>query len=167
MERKELKTVISALCLAALLLTGCKEPSVPSNKDVFLNQTDVCMVAGQKEYIGGSTGKTQSSWNPTKHLFRAGNVEVVKDTVANLSIEMVNSYFVLMADAVPGAVGTSVTGILYLKHPSLPNSYRTYGTSTTPASFEVLKQEKGMVWLWENNLKIGVVVKFSSTEQGQ
>ncbi|MBQ0097066.1 MAG: hypothetical protein KBS53_05385 [Bacteroidales bacterium] len=167
MERKKLTRANVALCLAALLLAGCRAPFVPSDKDVFLNQTDVCMVAGRKEYIGGSTGRTQSSYNPTRHLFRGGNIDVVKDTVLNVTVETVNSYFVLMADAVPGSVGTEVSGVLYLKHPSLPNSYRTYGTGANPASFEVIKEEKNMVWLWENKLKIGIVIRLSATVQGQ
>ncbi len=91
---------------------------------------------------------------------------MVKDTVLNINVETVNSYFVLMADAVPGAVGTNVNGVLYLKHPSLPNSYRTYGTNANPASFEVIKEDNSLVWLWENKLKIGIVVKVSATGQG-
>ncbi len=155
-------TYAAAAVLFALLLASCKEPYAPSDKEVFLKQTDVCMVAGQKEYIGGATGKTQSSYNPTRHLFRGGNVEVAVDSTSNKAkreVETVNSYFVLMADAVPEGMGTSVNGVLYLKHPSLPNSYRTYGTTASPASFEVIRNENGLVWLWENKLKIGVVVR--------
>lgn len=165
MERKKLKILNAALCLVILQFAGCKAPFVPSDKDVFLQQTDVCMVAGQKEYIGGATGKTQSSYNPTRHLFRGGNVDVAVDSVMKYTVETVNSYFVLMADAVPEGVGNSVSGILYLKHPSLPNSYRTYGTDTKPANFEVIKEEGGLAWLWENSLKIGVVVRKEGSDR--
>lgn len=164
MERKTLKILNVAFCLVFLHLTGCKVPFVPSDKEVFLGRTDVCMVAGQKEYIGPASGKIQSSYNPTRRLFRGGNIEVALDTTLNLSVETVSSYFVLIANAVPEAVGTSVDGILYLKHPSLPNSYRTYGTDSKPASFEVIKEENNLVWLWENNLKIGVVVRKGTSE---
>lgn len=148
-----------------LQFAGCRAPFVPSDKDVFLQQTDVCMVAGQKEYIGGATGRTQSSYNPTRHLFRGGKVDVAVDSVLKCTVETVNSYFVLMADAVPEGMGNSVSGILYLKHPSLPNSYRTYGTDAKPASFEVIKEEDNLIWLWENSLKIGVVVRKGVTER--
>lgn len=150
------------LAVLAMMAAGCNPPYSPSNQDVFLGQKDICMVAGQKEYIGGSGTMVQSSFNASKYLYRGGNVEQDRDAATGCLVDIINEYFVLMLNSVPGEAGTKVNGSLYLKHKSLPNSFRTYGSKDKPVEFEVLKVEEGKAWLWATSIKIGVVVRTSA-----
>lgn len=149
----------SLLMAAAMLVCSCDPPYTPSNQEVFLGQTDVCMVAGQKEYIGGGLTPVQSSFNPSKNLYRGGNIEHSTDEATGCQVELVNEYYVLKLETSPGEVGTKVKGSVYLKHKTLPNSFRTYGTSEKPVEFEVLKSEDCKLWLWSPDIKIGVVIR--------
>lgn len=153
-----LKYFLTALYLLAAV--SCGQPYSPSNQDVFMEQKDVCMVAGQKEYIGGaSVSLVQSSYNPVKRQFRAGNVEQVRDETTGCTVDLVNDYFVLYLDGIPAEAGKKVSGYLYLKHRSLPNSFRTYGSESAPIEFDILKVEGSRAWLWAPSIKIGTVIK--------
>lgn len=155
-----MKTGIKHIILLAFIaLCSCNPPYSPSNQDIFLEQKDICMVVGVKEYIGGQGKAIQSSCNPSKHLYRGGNVEQNKDEATGCIVDIVNEYFVLMLDSRPSEAGAKVNGSLYLKHKSLPNSFRTYGSKEKPVEFEVLKAEEGKAWLWATSIKIGVVIK--------
>lgn len=153
------KGIKYSILAAVIALCSCNPPYSPSDQDIFLEQKDVCMVAGMKEYIGGGGRLIQSSFNPSRHMYRGGDVEQNKDEATGCIVDIVNEYYVLTLDSTPSDAGTKVNGSLYLKHRSLPNSFRTYGTKDKPVEFEVLKAEGGKSWLWASSIKIGVVIK--------
>ncbi len=141
----------------AISAHSCKAPYTPSNYDAFLQQENECLIVGKKIYIGGEYD-VQTSFNPTRHLLRVGNIEVVEDSVSKVTYEMVNDYFVLVLDGMPGEAGSVSKGYIYLKHHTLPNTFRTYGSESKPAEFSVARTENGKVWLWSEQFQTGAVV---------
>lgn len=155
--KRHLIIYIAFAATAIFAAISCKAPFTPSNYDAFLQQENECLLVGKKIYIGGEYD-VQTSYNPTRHLFRVGNIETVKDTVSKVTYEMVNDYFAMILDGVPGETGSTIKGYIYLKHHTLPNTSRTYGSETNPAEFTVARAEGEKVWLWSEQFQTGAVI---------
>lgn len=144
------RTIIYAIILM-LALTSCKGPALPVYDALFLEHTDVAIVVGKKEMIDFSSGLSQASYNPTTFRFRVGLAEQQPDRSTGLTVETVTDFFVLDLSAMPAEQGQKLTGKLQLVTTSLARSY-------TINDMQVLKKEDGKAWLWDDKLKLGVVV---------
>jgi len=143
------------LCAACAGLGSCNGPATTSDEDLFVQQPSVCMVVGTKEYIGPSFGTLQISNNSQKHIYRAGIPVVMKDSQTGLDVEVVEEYYVLALEAIPGAEGSTVKGTLDLKSTQLRNGYQTY----SDLEYTVKKISGNLVWLWAAKDHVGVVIQ--------
>lgn len=146
---------MAALLLAAMLVS-CKAPYRTPYEEVLDSRSDVCILVGSRDMIDFTYGPVQTSFNPVKHSYRAGVCLLKQDSGSDSWVEVMEEYFSLMLDAEPKAADEQVGGTLYLRTVSLSRSYE--------AKFKVRKVEKGLAWLWDDTLKLGVVVRCGAPE---
>ena len=145
---------ICAVCLA-LASSSCSGPYAPSAFTEFENRKSVCFMVGHKEMIDFSSGEIQYSFNNTRHQFRAGCAITLKDESSGGSLELVREYYVLNLEAVPADTGQKIKGKATLCTASITRDYE--------AEFEVIKKENSLFWLWDDKLKLGVVINTGNT----
>ena len=146
------KAAVITASLAILL--ACQGPKTPGPLELFDNRDDICVVVGSKDMIDFGTEAPQYSYNPVKHIFRAGLPIIKKDSITNADIELVEQYFVLVLDAEPSSNGSAVNGTLSLKSNTIKSGFRTY-----TVQMQVRKRSENLVWLWDDTKKIGVISK--------
>lgn len=152
--KTRLPYIVAALLTA--MLVSCKAPYRTPYEEVLDTRSDVCILVGPRDMIDFTYGPVQTAYNPVKHSYRAGVCLLKQDGSSDSWVEVMEEYFSLILDADPLTVQEQVSGTLYLRTVSLSRSY--------DATFKVRKVEKGLAWLWDETLKLGVVVRCGAPE---
>lgn len=142
----------AALC--AFCVLGCKAPYTPSDKTLFEEREDISISVGYKQMIDFSAENLQYSFNPDKAIFRAGVSVSQMDASTGYEVEVAQHFFVLKLDNPLGALDSDVTGTLYLTTDKLAAGSRSY----TIKNGKVIKLSENKVWIWDDVLRLGVVV---------
>ena len=137
------------LCIA---LFSCKQQEMIPFQEVFQEHNDICIVVGIKEMIDFSSGCTQTQFNPSTHVFRSSLGKIQEDLSDGSMVEIVQEYFVVKLDCNPLAVGDEVHGEVILNSDELDRNY-------TNVNFTVVKTSDKLVWLWDDTIKLGVVIR--------
>ena len=159
MVKRLFSNIVSVLMSSILLLPvlcSCKGQKGIPYEENFTAHNDICVVVGQREMIDFSEGNLQSEYNPVTHVFRGGVGLVQEDKGSGMQVETVQEYFVVVLDANPSAVGDQLKGSLILRSSSLNRVYT--------ASFKVVKLTETLAWLWDDNIKLGAVVKVGAEQ---
>lgn len=145
--------MISAV-MCTILLSGCKGPARTPYNEQFLALEDVACIVGSRHMIDFSAGIVQTDCNPGLKRYRASVGVHEMDATTGYLVEVVKEYFVLTLESDP-ATGTAegaspIPGKLLLRTNALNREYK--------ATFAVLKLTDSRAWLWDENLKLGVVI---------
>lgn len=153
---KKVLRILACLTLLAYTASSCKEPHNASDLDLFSSRKDICVVVGRKDMIDFAGKEIQTSFNQSKHLYRAGLPKVQLDSTSGKMVETVEEYYILALESIPNAEGATVSGSLHLKASTLSAGFRTYAVN-----MEVVKQEGSLAWLWDPSQKVGVIARVS------
>lgn len=128
---------IIAMAAAAFLISGCQgiQPD-----EVLLPRTDISLTVKGEDKMVYDEATCQIGYNTDRNEFR-----MVDDKLTN--------WMIFRCDATPREVGQQVKADLeYTVSDSSPK--------LTGLSFTVKKaDDSGMVWLWNEDRKIGIVIK--------
>lgn len=150
------KYIFTLVCtLAVALLSSCKGPYVPEDYVAFLEREDVCMIVGYKDMVDFTKGDLQYSFNPAKHIYRAGVTNTQFDASAGIEVQTVQQYFILQAGEPLGEKDAKVTGSVVLCSPTISSGQRTYKLKEAV----ILKAEDNKVWVWDPSLHLGMVIR--------
>lgn len=141
----------AALALIMVCVLSCNRNNTIPYQENFLAHDGVCLIVGQREMLDFTSGNIQTACNPVSHTYRAGIAEVQEDKTTGCFVETVQKYYSLVLDAAPSAAGNVIKGNLILRSTNLNRTYN--------AEFTVLKKDATYVWLWDEAIKLGVVIQ--------
>ena len=141
----------AALALIMVCVLSCNRNNTIPYQENFLSHDGVCIVVGQREMIDFTSGNIQTASNPVSNTYRAGLAEVQEDKTPGLFVETVQKYYSVVLAAAPSAAGNVVKGSVILRSTNLNRTYN--------AEFTVLKKDATYVWLWDEAIKLGVVIQ--------
>lgn len=145
--------VVAALAAMAVAVS-CNGPETLSDEETFAEMTDVCILVGYKQMIDFSKGDLQYSFNNTKNIYRAGVTQTQRDEAEGIDVQTVQEYYVLRTEKPLGEAGEAVAGQLVLCSGALSSGMRSYDIKDG----KVLKTGDGLVWIWDSEIHLGLVV---------
>ena len=121
---------------ALMLLCSCSDKRYI---EPFSMQEEICMELGGRLIFKYNPGQCQLSFNRDRCEFR-------------VSTDNMSDFYSLTLSEIPSEQGQEVTGSLIWTTPSDIYTKRN-------VTFETIKLEGNMIWLWTHNGRIGVVVR--------
>lgn len=129
--------IIIGIALMLAASTGCNRYHV---EDILLPRNEISLTVKGADQIIYDEESWQLGYNDERNEFRIVN-------------DKLNNWVILQCDAFPSTVGQSVTA--YLEY-TTSNDTKKLNSLT----FTVEKTSpEGLIWLWNDDRKIGVVVK--------
>lgn len=117
--------------------TGCNRYHV---EDILLPRNEISLTVKGADQIIYDEESWQLGYNDERNEFRIVN-------------DKLNNWVILQCDAVPSTVGQSVTA--YLEYTTSNDTRKLNGLTFTVEK----TSPDGLIWLWNDDRKIGVVVK--------
>lgn len=129
--------IIIGIALMLAASTGCNRYHV---EDILLPRNEISLTVKGADQIVYDEESWQLGYNDERNEFRIVN-------------DKLNNWVILQCDAVPSTVGQSVTA--YLEYTTSNDTRKLNGLTFTVEK----TSPDGLIWLWNDDRKIGVVVK--------
>lgn len=129
--------IIIGIALMLAASTGCNRYYV---EDILLPRNEISLTVKGADQIVYDDESWQLGYNDERNEFRIVN-------------DKLNNWVILQCDAVPSTVGQSVTA--YLEYTTSNDTRKLNGLTFTVEK----TSPDGLIWLWNDDRKIGVVVK--------
>lgn len=129
--------IIIGIALMLAASTGCNRYYV---EDILLPRNEISLTVKGADQIVYDEESWQLGYNDERNEFRIVN-------------DKLNNWVILQCDAVPSTVGQSVTA--YLEYTTSNDTRKLNGLTFTVEK----TSPDGLIWLWNDDRKIGVVVK--------
>lgn len=129
--------IIIGIALMLAASTGCNRYHV---EDILLPRNEISLTVKGADQIIYDEESWQLGYNDERNEFRIVN-------------DKLNNWVILQCDAVPSTVGQSVTA--YLEYTTSNDTRKLNGLTFTVEK----TSPDGLIWLWNDDRKIGVVVK--------
>ena len=129
--------IIIGIALMLAASTGCNRYHV---EDILLPRNEISLTVKGADQIIYDEESWQLGYNDERNEFRIVN-------------DKLNNWVILQCDAVPSTVGQSVTA--YLEYTTSNDTKKLNALTFTVEKTST----EGLIWLWNDDKKIGVVVK--------
>lgn len=145
-----------AIAITALLcFSACNQSTTTDFRAIFREKGDICFVVGPKNMIDFSSGNIQSEFNKGKMTYKAGVGNIQYDPSANKQVEIVEEYYVVVLDKEANSkVDETYTANVLLCSAALSRTYS--------ANFTTIRADEDKIWLWDDALKLGIVVRIAN-----
>jgi len=144
----------SLIILAVVAICACGKDTHTDFRSVFEQREGICFVVGSKDMLDFTKGNVQCEYNNLKCTYRAGLGVIKYDLTDFTYAEIMEEYYVVILDSTPtGKVEEKHKATVLLRSTSLSRQY--------DANFVTVKSSDEYLWLYDDSLKLGVVVKFT------